>query len=295
MASCREGIAVIDVHHLLGCQIVFDIVDEPVFVDLRLQGTTYNLFGNRTRLLVGHLVHEFKDVAEWQFDNLHTVTRTDEFRVTDDALQTESRHRTVGQHQRTRVGYHLAHPQDMGNLVEVFQVHADVSLDTDTTAIGSEVDAFVAVLQDDHGFAIAFQFRNAPVHTEEEIYLVQAIFYLLIDIALNKEPLIIAGIHCRQHLYFRSCTLQRLHGIGKSFVCRSSLCLGCHIFCITCTAGTFPEVGMGEASHDGAHHQLQIHRFLFHNVSVVLLLYSLLQRRYGHRFVVILLGKLLAL
>ena len=115
------------------------------------------LLGDGSGLFVGHLVHILEDVAERQLHDFHAVARANQLRVADDALQAEGRHGTVRQHQCTGVGHHFAHPQEVGYLVQVLQVHAHVCLDAYAAAVCSEVDAFVAVLHDDHGFAVALE------------------------------------------------------------------------------------------------------------------------------------------
>ena len=264
MAGGGESVAVVVVHHALGSEVILDIVDEPLLAHLLLQGSAPDALGDGTRLIVGHTVHIAKDVAEGQFHDFHAVALAYELRVAYHTLQTEGGHAAVGEHEGPRVGHHLAHPQQVRQLVEVGQVHTHIGLQPDGAAVGGEVDALVAVLHDDHQLAVAFQLGYAPVHAQEEVYPVHILLYLGIDLAGHHKLLIVAGVDGGQHLYLRGGLRQLglcgLEGGGGGGI----LSLRGHVFGIACTAGALPEVGVGEASHDGAHHQFLVHCFFFH-------------------------------
>ena len=89
MAGGGEGVALVDVHHPLRGQVVFDVVDEPVGVDLHVVGTMDDLLSDGTGLFVFDLVHIGHDAAEGQLHNLEAVLLAQDLRVADEALNAE--------------------------------------------------------------------------------------------------------------------------------------------------------------------------------------------------------------
>ena len=264
MAGGAEGIAVIDIHHLLGRQVVFDVVDEPVSPDLDFHRSSHQSLGDGTGFFIGHLVHILENVTEGELHNLHAITLTDELGVADDALQSKSGHAAVGEHEGAGVCHDFAHPEGVGDLVEVTQVHADIGLHTDRTAVGGEVDAFIAVLQDDDGLAVALQLGDAPVHAKEEIHLVEPLLDLGVDVAAHDETFVVTGIDGRQQLYLGCDLAQNVLRRFKSGGGGCTLCLRCHVLGVAGAARTFPEVGVGQTAHDGSDDEFLVHGFFSH-------------------------------
>ena len=202
--------------------------------------------------------------VEGQLHDLETVPLAQDLRVAYQALDAEGGLATGGKYQGPRVGDGLADPQDVGDLVEILEVHAHVGLHADGAAVGGEVNALVAVLQDHHGLFIALQLGDAPVHAQEEVHPVHTLFYLSEHILADHEFLVVAGIHGGQEFDLIRRAPERFHRGRKGGVGGLFFRLGGHILQMPCTAGTLPKVGVRETAHDGANDEFQFHGLLLH-------------------------------
>ena len=176
MAGGGKGVALVDVHHLLRCQIVFDIVQKPVRVHLHICCTGDDLFRDRPRLLIRDGIHISEDIVKRELDDLHTVFLPDDLRIPDQALHAEGGKSACGQNQRPGFRHRFSHPEGFRDLVQVRQIQRHIGFDPDGSAVGGKIDSLISVLQDHHRLSVAFQLGDPPVHAQEEIHLLQVFF-----------------------------------------------------------------------------------------------------------------------
>ena len=176
MAGCGKGVALVDVHHLLRCQIVFDIVQKPARVHLHICCTGDDLFCDRPCLFIRNGIHVFENIVKRKLDDLHAIFLPDDLRISDQALHAECRKSSCGQYQCPSFRHGFSHPESLRDLVQIRQVQRHIGFDSDGSAVGGKIDPLISVLQDHHRLSIAFQLGDPPVHAQEKVYLLQVFF-----------------------------------------------------------------------------------------------------------------------
>ena len=139
----------------------------------------------------------------------------------------------------------------MKDIVQIFHVDGIVGLHTDAPVIGTQVRALVAVGKYDSGLAVFLQLGDAVTENYKGIHLIQALLDFVPGLLGHGQVLYVGYRNGFHHVHLRDYLLHLfldiLHIIGSPYLLR----LGLQILELTRAAGSLPESGMLQKSHQG--------------------------------------------
>jgi len=126
MAGSGKSVAVINIHHLSGSQIILDIIWKPIRTNLDLIRSRQQLLRCFLCLLIRNFVHIGHNGWKRELDHLKAITLPEHFRIADQTLNPKGWLGTSRQHQCPGVGDGLADPQQMGNFIQILNIHCHI-------------------------------------------------------------------------------------------------------------------------------------------------------------------------